>query len=218
MKNFLFILTTIFVLNCNKEESPIVNGQVLLSDGTPVENAAIHYVPKLASDSLSKQKRQTTAISFSLPKAGKVKLETFIAWDHELLETLIDWTLSAGTHFVTLNDTLYTNRVYEYELSIPDVDTTIVHRMLRVATAEQLIGFKPLVKTNSVGSFKIENGELGIGEKFRITSQYGPDSYYDLTITNVVEFIAIKNEQIIARKEVEIMEEKQNDVKLVVNN
>ncbi|MBO6793479.1 MAG: hypothetical protein JJ895_06180 [Balneolaceae bacterium] len=213
LKHFtLLVLVAVTILNCSNDEPLIVEGQVVSKTGEPISDADIHFVPTIKSE--FKQKT-STAINYSLPKAGDVRLDMFAKWRGELIETLVNTYQGAGTYSVQTTDSLYTNRLYEYRLTLSD--TTMVKEMFLSASAEELIGNNPLTKTDRSGRFEIEIGEFAIGKKFIVTTESNPENLTELRVTNSVEIVAIKDGVIIARKELEVDEDRKNRIKLSAN-
>ena len=156
----------------------------------------------------------STSIGYSLPIQSFVTLKTYSQWKNELIETLVNETKSAGSHTVSLSESLYTNRLYEYRLEVSrsTLDTMIVKEIMFIKPAEALIGVKPITKTNNNGRFEIEIGELAIGKTFDLTSTN--DFKETVRISDNIELIAIKDGEIISRKYIEVDEESLNSVVL----
>lgn len=215
LRRVTLFFIAITVMHCDSDESAFISGQVVLKNGTPLSEVDIHYVPEISQNDTLKEKLPSRSISFSIAQSGHVKLESFIDWNDQLVETLIDTRLSPGVYNAQINDSLYTNRIYNYKLSISNLDSVSEHRFLFIKSANELIGVKPLVRTGIDGRFELEMEQLGIGEKFVQTSVSSPEINYEVTITNAIEFIAIKNGRIVAVEKVSLDESKQNDVQLV---
>lgn len=209
---FLTVLS-ISLSNCSKDEVQIIDGQVVSQNGDPIEGAEIHFVPTI----LDKAKlKPSTYISYTIPEASDVRLEMYTTWSGELIEVLVNAYQSAGAYAVQTTDSLYTNRLYEYRLSIFSIGAEQVKELFLAAPAEELIGTKPITTTDLSGHFELEIGEFAIGKEFATTTELGPDITVR-RVTNQVELIAIKDGIIIARKNIEVDEDKKNEVTLIAD-
>ncbi len=196
---------------CNKSEQLVIEDQLATERGKPVSDAHIHFIPNLVSHS---KKMPLTSIRYSLPIQSFVTLKTYSQWKNELIETLVNETKRAGSHTVSLSESLYTNRLYKYRLEVSrsTLDTMIVKEIMSNKPAEALIGVEPITKTNNNGRFEIEIGELAIGKTFDLTSTN--DFKETVRISDNIELMAIKDGEIIPRKYIEVDEERLNSVVL----
>ncbi len=207
----VLFISILFFLGCNKSEQLVIVGQLVTEQGKTVSDAHIHFIPNLVSHS---KKMPSTSIGYSLPIQSFVTLKTYSQWKNELIETLVNETISAGSHTVSLSESFYTNRLYEYRLEVSrsSLDTTIVKEIMSIKPAEALIGVEPITKTNNNGRFEIEIGELAIGKTFDLTST---NNFKEtVRISDNIELIAIKDGEIISRKYIEVDEESLNSVVL----
>lgn len=211
-RSFLPVLLIPFLIACNKNEQPIIIGQVVSSSGEPIANAHIHV--SYTIDESQVQSKSTKQIFFRNSKTGDVSLKSYRYWNNNLIETIVDQKLGPGHYSFTLTDTLYTDGIYYYELKTSS--NTMTHKWLIARDdVTELIEVQPLCKTSKSGGFKMELEILGIGEKFELYAEHVPEVIAEQTITNRIEFIAIKNGQIIARETVQVKEEKGNNIRLV---
>ncbi len=198
-------------LGCSKDEARIIDGQVVSQNGDPIEGADIHFVPSITTNLKLKP---STLINYTISEAGNVRLETFAKWRGELIEVLVDAYHSGGSYTAILTEGAYTNRLYEYRISQSRGEDVIVGEFFLAAPAEELIGSNPITTSDQSGRFELDIGELAIGKEFNITSEESSDRIAETRVTNQVEFIAIKEGEIIARVVKEVNEDKNNSVTL----
>ncbi len=203
MKNISILLSTVLLISCSNEEIPIIKGQVVLSDGTPVSKADIHVSYQWSPVAKS---MPNTIYSFQVQEYGKVSLASYSYGTGNLVEILVEQELSPGSYTVPISDSLYTNGIYNFVLIINSKRTN--NRILFSKNAEHLIGVKPLTTTNNAGDFLIVTDYLGIGETF--------NNGGEVRVTNQIEFIAIKDSTIITRDTVFIDESKTSEILLIV--
>jgi len=185
-------------------------GQVKTVNGVPIANAEIHILyPDLEKDQT--KSKPSAVISFLIPQTGQTTLDIHRFGTSILIEKLVESELPAGKHSATLSESLYTNGVYEYDLSAPNLNLSKRIFVLR-PESELLNGVEPLATSNNSGNFTFQTSVLGIGEKFN--SNHASQS---VIVPSKIEFIAIKETEIIARKTVRISNGIDNEISLIVN-
>jgi hypothetical protein len=200
---------------CKKGDNPLstrenipsyLTGQVIDSQGKPVEGCGVHYIYSMTTSSLAKTVKTcpSTNIQFNIPTRSKVTIKIFRWYTRDTIATLVDDTLDAGSHMVTFNAAKVTNGIYIYHLK---VDTLIqeLHMSLLVDDISALVNTNPLVTTNVSGSFNLPYGIFGFGMPFARTSASGSslDSVY---VSHTIQIILYKSGYLTTTKTITIDE------------
>ncbi len=162
------------------EFSPyVLNGTVVDALNQPVAGADIHFLCTMKQITLSKiqsseKATPTTIISFGIPEKGHASLRVYRLGTRELITTLVDTILQAGSFFYRFETSGLTNGLYVYRLISGKFFQE--HLMLMLNTdLEVLLKTTPLVKTNFQGQFRLPQSVFGFDEVFTVTSEKGPD-------------------------------------------
>ena len=209
----LIVIYCSVLFGCNSNDfKGFTFGDVKTISESPVSNAEIHIL--YANRSSARKVQPSTSINFSLPVTSEVSFSTKRFGANEKIESFSEVLFSAGHHTITLLDSLYTNGLYEYFLETGAASYQSKIQIIR--TEEQLKNsFIPLTYTDRSGSFEFQTAILGVGEKIDYTIETGESASY--SIDNEIEFIAIKEGEIIARKTMLISNGAENEVSLIVN-
>ena len=205
---FSFILFLSLIFGCGKGDfKGFTNGQLTEIGGAPISGAEIHVsYPGFFTQYKTKP---TAYISFNIPEASQVSLKSYRFGSSEFIETLVDKSLPAGSHGAPISDSLYTNGMYSYKVESDNF--SLERKMFLVRNTEDLLdNVAPLAFTDNSGDFSFQTSILGIDEilSTEISS---------FTVPSLIEFIAIKNGEIIARKTVRLSNGIDNEVSLVSN-
>jgi hypothetical protein len=136
---------------------------VVDESGHPISDVAMHYFYQLKpKDQLPKASKTcpSTRISFSIPVAGHVALTIHRWYTKELLATLVDTVMNAGSYQTQMDASQFTNGIYLYRLTY---DTTVIERpmALLVLDATALSATKPFATTDAAGQLNIPIGMFG---------------------------------------------------------
>jgi hypothetical protein len=187
MRTFRYYLTPLLffillIFGCKKNDNPIstdklppyLYGQVVDTQGNPIEGAGVHYIFNFVSSPLAKLAKTCPSIliEFSIPTRSKVTLKILRWYTRDSIATLIDDTLDAGNHFLSLVASKITNGVYIYQLK---TDTTVQENIFVLLNTDisSLINSTPLVATDSSGAFSLPNGIFGFTVPLTRTSATG---------------------------------------------
>lgn len=170
---------TINAAGFKSERSPYVfEGKVVDRNAIPVNGADIHILFTMKQIGLPKtsvpsKAMPTTTISFSIPSGSHVSLRVYRLGTRELVATLMDTTLAAGSYSVSANVTALTNGIYIYQLTSDKVFSehlmVLLNEDLSVLTRSV-----PLTRTDGYGAFRIPQSIFGLDEEFLTTSESGP--------------------------------------------
>tara|TARA_R110002124_G_scaffold208776_3_gene375104 strand:- start:12553 stop:13185 length:633 start_codon:yes stop_codon:yes gene_type:complete len=208
---FSLVIFLSFLLFAGCEEGDFkgfTNGQVKTVSGAPVANAEIHILyPDLETTFL--KSKPSVVISFTIPQSGETTLDMYRFGTSILIENVVDTTLTSGNYTFPISENLYTNGVYNYEISAPNFKLRKRMFVLR-PESELLNNVKPLAITDNNGNFLIQTSIFGVGEVFN-------SEISSLSIPSKIEFIAIKSGEIIARNTVRVSNGIDNEVELIAN-
>lgn len=101
---------------------------------------------------------------------------------------------------------------YRLEAFHGTLDTMFVKEMMFFLPAEELTGVEPITKSNNNERFETEIGKLALRKTFDLTSTEVVKEI--LRISDNIESIAIKDGEIISRKNIKVDEERLNSVVL----
>ncbi len=211
----ILLVSIIFIFSCGDSDfSGITEGQLLTQSGAPVSDAEIHInYPKLSDNSMNKS---STTINFPLQNSTYLTFEISRYGSEEFILGFVDRPYLAGSHSLVIPDSLLTTGVYHYKIDSEEFSSET--NFLKLKSDSDLINNSPpFTMTNKSGRFIIETNTIGIGVEFEQTGS-SPDEKINYSIDNEIEFIAIKNDEIVARKTVMISEDGSNNVELIVQN
>ena len=181
---------------------PILYGQVVDEQGNPVQDVNVHYIFQYPGSPLGKIENFGSALSkigktcpstnivFSIPSRTKVTLKIFRWYTRDSIATLIDDTLSSGTHSITFNSAKMTNGFYIYQLK---ADTFFVEKMMvqLIIDMPTLILTDPLTKSNSNGLFELPYAMLGFGVPISSTN-VNSDTIETVQISTTIQVVLCK--------------------------
>ncbi len=187
--------------SCNKsnpigpnQSSAYLNGQVIDSQGNPIDSVNFHYIPNLVHSGLEKSSPgkicPSTQIEFTVLRRSYVNLSIYRWFTRDLIATLVNDTLEAGVHAVTFDGASFTNGVYIYHLA---EDTVVLEKyMFLIQDTSSLPSTFPLAVTNSSGRFSEPIGVFGIGLPFYITTPQGPTPTDTVYISSTIQVVLCK--------------------------
>lgn len=205
-------LSLLFIYGCGEGDfKGFTNGQLTKTGGAPISGAEIHVsYPNLSNQF---KKKPTATISFSLPNASILSFKSSRFGSNEFIEGFEEIPFTAGSHTIAIQDSLYTTGLYLYQIQSESFSAKHKFLMLR-AEAQLLDNIMPLAITDNSGDFTLQTSVFGVGEELISYNESGVST--SLTIGSMIEFIAIKNGEIIARKKVRISNGLDNEISLIV--
>ena len=210
----LLLVGIIFILSCgNSESSGFTEGRVLTQSGVPVSNAELH----IGFPQFSKKSKYNTSITINFPLQSSTNLSFEVKryGSDEFILGFEDRPFRAGSHSLVIPDSLLTTGVYTYKIESEVFSTE--RNILKLKSDNDLINNStPFTMTDNSGRFQLDTNTFGIGVKFAETIDI--DETVSFSIDNEIEFITIKNSEIIARKTVMISENSENYVELIVQD
>ena len=207
------ILTLSFAVlmsGCKKNDNPISGeqssqffyGQVVDSQGNPLEGCGVHYIDTYTTSPLAKTGTTSSfdSINFTLSRRSKVTLRILRWFTRDTIVTVVDDSLDAGYHAIAFDDTKLTNGIYLYEGKF---DTLLVEaRFNRIITdISLLVNTTPLATTNSSGSFKLPYGIFGFGLPW---NQYGDGPVDSVYVSHSIQIVIYKSGYLTTTKTITI--------------
>jgi len=183
---------------CKKNDNPISGeqpsqffyGQVVDSQGNPLEGCGVHYIDTYTTSPLAKIGTSSSfdSINFTLSRRSNVTIRILRWFTRDTIETVVDDSLDAGYHAIAFDDTKLTNGIYLYESKI---DTLLVEsRFNRITTdISLLVNTTPLATTNSSGSFKLPYGIFGFGLPW---DQSGNGPVVTVYVSHTIQMVVYK--------------------------
>jgi hypothetical protein len=166
---------------------------VVDESGHPIADVAMHYVYQLKSkDQLPKGTKTcpSTNISYSIPAVGHVSLTIHRWYTKELLATLVDTILNAGTYRTLFDATQFTNGIYLYRLAY---GTTVIERPMALLVLDMvaLSATTPFATTDAEGRLDIPIGMFGFDVPLLSTSAITglSDTVY---VSRAIEIMLVK--------------------------
>lgn len=210
----ILMLSFAVVMNgCKKNDNPIsgeqpsqyLNGQVIDSQGNPLEGCGIHYIYTFTTSPLAKAGTAfsaDTVTTFTLSTRSKVTLRILRWFTRDTIATLVDDSLDAGYHALTFDYSKLTNGIYIY---LGKIDTLLVNVRFGhiVNDISLLVNTTPLATTNSSGSFKLPYGIFGFGLPW---DQYGDGSVDTVYASHTIQLVIYKSGYVTTPKTITVDE------------
>ncbi|HEY9167799.1 MAG TPA: hypothetical protein VIS48_16720 [Candidatus Kryptonia bacterium] len=194
------LAAALLLFGCAKGSNPVSQdgtshtfyGQVLDSQGKPLEGVAIHYMFTTEPNSLYKLDKTcpSTIIGYTVPRRCHVTV-TLLRWfTLDSIATLVDDTLNAGEYMVTVDGLSATNGVYICRV-VADTSVSEFKIALENLDYSVLIKKTPLTTTDSNGKFSLPYGIFAFGVPFVLTNGVNPiDTVY---MSRTIEFVLYKS-------------------------
>jgi len=200
----------VLVTGCRKNDNPISGeqpsqffyGQVVDSQGHPLEGCGIHYIYTLTPSPLAKTGTTSSSgdIRFTLPTRSKVTIKILRWFTRDTIVTVIDDSLDAGYHEITFDESKFTNGIYIYQFK---TDTSLVEARFNLIDSDisSLVNTAPLITTNSSGSFKLPYGIFGFGIPWDQSGDQQIDSVY---VSHTIQMVVNKSGYLTTTKTITI--------------
>jgi hypothetical protein len=172
------------------EGGAAIIGKIVDSNGNPLEEVGVHYIPKLVDTSPASFSKitPTTIIRFSIPEATELTLYILRYGSRDTVAVLMqNQQVAAGTHASQFSGDSLTNGVYIYVIEYDDIH--IEKKMLLLKSYGELWNTIPLVKSSSDGSFTLPFDILAIGEYFLRTSETDPSIIDSMYISSEITLV-----------------------------
>ena len=194
----LCILFFIF-LSCHKDNpvepvqtvTPAFSGTVTDSSGAVVEGAGVYFIThfdKPLPVSGPRKTTPTTQIRYDIDTTGFVTVVLFRYGTNELIDTLADDSVTAGSYAITIDQVSLTNGLYYYTIYLNHKFYAKHYMMNYIDQALELVDTDPLILTDANGKFTLPIKVFGAGFKLFVTG--GTSDVIDtLTITNTIDLV-----------------------------
>jgi hypothetical protein len=183
---------------CKKNDNPISGeqpsqffyGQVVDSQGNPLEGCGVHYIDTYTPSPLAKTGTTSSfdSIMFTLSTRSKVTIKILRWFTRDTIVTVVDDSLDAGYHAVAFDETKFTNGIYVYQFK---TDTVLVEARFNIIDTDisLLVNTTPLVTTSSSGSFRLPYGIFGFGLPW---DQYGNGPVDTVYVSHKIQMVVYK--------------------------
>ena len=169
---YCFIVFALLGEGCKQRANPVVPeqlppflyGRVVDEAGYPLDSVGVHYLFNTEPTPIYRLSKTypSTTVRYSIPARSHVSLKIFRWYTMELIATLVDDTLDAGTYQVQFNAAGITNGVYVYRI-VAGTYTEEKRMLLVNLDLPTLTASTPLTVTKTEGNFSLPNAIFGIG-------------------------------------------------------
>lgn len=208
--SFLTLSFALMTSGCKKNDNPVSGdqpsqffyGQVVDSQGNPLEGCGVHYIDTYTTSPLAKTGMASSfdSIKFTLSTRSKVTIKILRWFTRDTIVTVVDDSLDAGYQAVAFDETKFTNGIYVYQTTI---DSSFAEARLNIMNTDisALVNTTPLATTNSSGSFKLPYGIFGFGLPW---DQYGDGPVESVYVSHTIEMVVYKSGYLTTTKTITI--------------